>query len=185
MPSSRRSTGLAQASGLNMRLIKEGQHTVSGMLIICLYKEDIFKELLSKVEEILWRMYSKVYGWTAGVEVTTVFLHNVLVQADLLGILEVLGKQGEVLGHTIHRYKELPHVRNSIVSVRMKLGAKASIHAFIYNEAPNFTVQMNLQCHYPTPEQNQRRLGLAGGDGGGRERKRKGSQLQENPVKSQ
>lgn len=38
-------------------------------------------------------------------------------------ILAVLGKQGEVLGHAIHKYKELPHNRNGIISVRMKLGA--------------------------------------------------------------
>ena len=108
-----------------MRLIEEVcQHMVTGMLIVRLYKEDAYQELLAKVEEgILWKKYSKrVYDWAAGVEVTTVYLYNVLVQADLAGILAVLGKQGEVMGHTIHRYKELPHVRNGIVSVRMKLG---------------------------------------------------------------
>ena len=43
-------------------------------------------------------------------EVTTIDLHNVLVQADLQGILAVLGKLGEVLGHTIHKYKQILHI---------------------------------------------------------------------------
>lgn len=136
---------LKEDVGLNMRLIEEVcQHTVTGMLIVRVSEEDTFKTLLAKVEEgILWKKYGKkVYGWAAGVEVTTVYLHNVLVQADLVGILAVLGKQGEVLGHAIHKYKELPHIRNGIVSVRMKLGAQASIPAFIYDEASDCTVQV-------------------------------------------
>ena len=73
---------------------------------------------------------------------TTAYLHKVLVQADLAGILAVLDKQEEVMGHTIHRYKELPHVRNGMVSVRMKLGSQAAIPAFIYDEASDCMVQV-------------------------------------------
>ena len=39
-------------------------------------------------------------------------------------------------------YKELPHVRNSIVSVKMKLGAQAAIPAFIYDKASDCMVQV-------------------------------------------
>ena len=44
--------------------------------------------------------------------------------------------------HTNCKYKELPHIRNRIVSMRMKLGAQAAIPAFIYNEASDCTVQV-------------------------------------------
>ena len=138
VPIPERCSLLKDGVGLNMRLIEEVcQDTVTGMLIVRVSEDDAFKELLAKVEK-----GKKVYGWTAGVEVTTVYLHNVLVQAGLGGILAVLGKQGEVIGRTIHKYRELPHIWNGIVSVRMKLGAQATIPAFIYNEASDYTVQV-------------------------------------------
>ena len=79
---------LKDGVGLNMRLIEEVcQDTVTGMLIVRVSEDDAFKELLAKVEK-----GKKVYGWTAGVEVTTVYLHNVLVQAGPVGDTGGTGK---------------------------------------------------------------------------------------------
>ena len=131
--------------GLDMTLVEEVcQHSVTGVLIVRVKTEECFQDLLRKVEEgVLWsKVNKKVYGWTAGVEISTVYLHNVLGQADLKGILEVLARQGEVLGYTVHKYRELPHVRNGIVSVRMKLKASSEIQAYIYDEKSDCTIQV-------------------------------------------
>ena len=131
--------------GLDMTLVEEVcQHSVTGVLIVRVKTEDGYQDLLRKVEEgVYWsKVEKKVYGWTAGVEISTVYLHNVLGQADLKGILEVLARQGEVLGYTVHKYRELPHVRNGIVSVRMKLKASSEIQAYIYDEKSDCTIQV-------------------------------------------
>ena len=131
--------------GLDMTLVEEVcQHSVTGVLIVRVKTEECFQDLLRKVEEgVLWSKVDKnVYGWTAGVEISTVYLHNVLGQADLKGILEVLARQGEVLGYTVHKYRELPHVKNGIVSVRMKLKASSEIQAYIYDEKSDCTIQV-------------------------------------------
>ena len=131
--------------GLDMTLVEEVcQHSVTGVLIVRVKTEECYQELLRKVEEgVLWsKVDKKVYGWSAGVEISTVYLHNVLGQADLKGILEVLARQGEVLGYTVHKYRELPHVRNGIVSVRMKLKASSEIQAYIYDERSDCTIQV-------------------------------------------
>jgi len=131
--------------GLDMTLVEEVcQHSVTGVLIVKVKTEECYQDLLRKVEEgVLWsKVDKKVYGWTAGVEISTVYLHNVLGQADLKGILEVLARQGEVLGYTVHKYRELPHVRNGIVSVRMKLKASSEIQAYIYDEKSDCTIQV-------------------------------------------
>ena len=108
---------------------------MTGDLIVRAKTKQCYQDLLRKVKEgVLWsRVDKKVYGWTAGVEISTVFLHNVLGQADLKGILQLLARQGEVLGYTVHKYPELPHVRNGIVSVWMKLKASSEIQAYIYH----------------------------------------------------
>ena len=76
-------------------------------------------------------------------EVTTVYLYNKLEHGNQQRILAVLGKQGEVSGLTIHRYKELPHVRTGILSMKIKIWAKAAIPAYIYDMASKCTVQVH------------------------------------------
>ena len=130
---------------VDLRDIEEAcVHSITGTLLVTFFVEEKYLEVLEKVERgAHWTKRDvTIFGWSAGEEVATVQLRNVLARTDLAATLAELGKYGPVLTHTVHYYKEAPAVRNGWVTVRMRLTGKSELPSYIYDNSIGNTVQV-------------------------------------------
>ena len=110
---------LSKDVGLDLKVIEEAlQHTITVTLLVRPASEGVYLDFLRKIETgVTWSKYgSKVYGWSAGEEVISVQLHNVMQAVDLEETFRVLAKFGTVLSRVVHVYKEVPTMRNGVVT---------------------------------------------------------------------
>lgn len=119
-------------------------HSITGTLLITFVEERRFLEVLEKVERgVVWRKRGvTIFGWSAGEEISTVQLRNVLVRADLDAVLAELGKYGPVLSKIVHCYKEAPSVKNGWVTLRMRLSSNVELPIYIYDKSIGNTIQV-------------------------------------------
>ena len=130
---------------LDLKVIVEAmQHTITGTLLVKPASEELYLDILRKVEAgVTWSKYgSQVYGWSAGEEVSSVQLHNVMQAADLEAAVQVLAQFGTVLSRVVHVYKEIPTMKNGVVTSKMRLRAQVELPVYIYDGKAGSTIQV-------------------------------------------
>ena len=129
---------------LHLKVIVEAmQHTITGTLLVKSASQELYLDILRKVEAgVTWSKYgSQVYGWLAGEEVSSVQLHNVM-KADLEAAVQVLTQFGTVLSRVVHVYKEIPTMKNGVVTSKMRLRAQVELPVYIYDGKAGSTIQV-------------------------------------------
>ena len=125
---------LRQDVGMDLMDISDAcQHSTTSLLLITCSTEDVFKVTLAKAESgVLWSKYGKqVCGWSAGEEMSTVTLQNIMQPENLESSLLKIKEIGKVLSQKAHYYKEAPHIRNGMVTLTMKLKPNMDVPRFI------------------------------------------------------
>ena len=88
-----------------------------------------------------------VYGWCAGVEVTSLHLNNVFSNSDMDAIRLELSKYGDVVAEQRQYYKDCPTMKTGVVTVKMKLSPKAVVPTYLMEQGVGNTVQVFSEKH--------------------------------------
>ena len=125
-------------------------HTITGGLFVEMSTEEEYKELLNKAEAgVAWSKQGgiMVYGWCAGVEVTSLHLNNVFSNSDMDAIRLELSKYGDVVAEQRQYYKDCPTMKTGVVTVKMKLSPKAVVPTYLMEQGVGNTVQVFSEKH--------------------------------------
>ena len=125
-------------------IIEAHIHTVTGYLMIGFKEEEKMFATLEKLERgVMWtKVGNPVYGWDIRQALTTVRITNVSAYLDTSKVLEKLSTWGKVATWKWNNNKYIPHVKDGIMCVKMKIHPGVTLPPYIDLEVNSDSLQI-------------------------------------------